>query len=251
MNYIIKNFFSILKKDNTNNKVDDITKDLDYRKIKNFLRKHSSNAGDDYQLRLLLQKLFYYDINGIPIASLKPIEESYNNNNYPYYFQNKTREEIIDIYNKEVRSKYLIKIFNDEELNNYDIKSNIHLEISLKTFRPVYKENWKKISEEVNQVPIEKQRSFYADYLKLYLKLKYFPSFDEFVKFIYYKYQMPVHKDIKIVFDNIDTSYKNVRDYIKNNNITFEEVRNIIIKSTSISNRILMEDLYNNDPLIS
>lgn len=235
----------------TNNKVDDIPKDLDYRKIKNFLRKHSSNTGDDYQLRLLLLKLFYYDINGIPIAILKPIDEIYNNDNYPYYFKNKTRQEIIDIYNNEVKSKYFIKIYNDEELNNYNIKTNIFLDISLKTFRPVYKENWKKISEEVNEVSIEKQKSFYADYLKLYLKLKYFPSFDEFVKFIYYKYQMPVHKNIKIVFDNIDTSYKNVRDYIKNNNITFEEVRNIIIKSTSISNRILMEDLYNNDPLIS
>lgn len=242
MNNIINNFFSLLKEQKTIDKNDNVIKDLYYRKIMKYLRKHSSNTGDDYQLRLLLQRLFYYDINGIPISILKPVDEIYKNDNYPFYFKNKTREEIIDIYNNEVRSKYFIKIYNEEELNNYDIKPNIYLDISLKTFRPVYNENWKKISEEVNEVSIEKQKSFYADYLKLYLKLKYFPSFDEYIKFIYIKYQMPVHKDIRIVFDNIDKSYKDVRDYINNNNMTYEEVRNIIIQSTQISKRILMEN---------
>ena len=92
MNYIT-NFFGYFKeKKNTNNKIDDATKDLDYRKIKNFLRKHSANTDDDYQLRLRLLQLFYYDIDGIPIAKLKPEEDIYKNNNYPYYFKNKTRE---------------------------------------------------------------------------------------------------------------------------------------------------------------
>ena len=214
--------------------------DLDYRKIKNFVKKHSSSLGDDYQLRLSLLRLFYYDINGFPIAKIKP-EIDIKLNMYPYFFQNKKREEIIDIYNKEVKCRSLIKIYKEEELNDYDIKDNICLEISLKTFRPIYNENWKKISEDVNKVPFEKQKSFYADYLRCYLKLQYFPTLNEFIKFIYYKYQMPIHKDINIVFDNIEKSYSEIKEYIKINNLVFEDVRRILIKSTPISNRILME----------
>ena len=123
MNNLISNFFGILQQ-LRNNKIDDTTKDLDYRKIKNFLRKFSSTIDDDYQLRLKLYQLFYYDIDGIPIAKLKSIDVI-NMDNYPYYFKNKTREEIIEIYNNEVKSKYLIKIYNQEELRDYDIKSNI------------------------------------------------------------------------------------------------------------------------------
>ena len=221
---------------------DDTNKNIDYRKIKNFMRKHSSTISDDYHLRLKLQELFYYDINGIPIARLKP-ENEINIENYPYYFQNKNRIDIIDIYNKEVKckNKSELKNYSNDELNNYDIKENIFIEISLKTFRPVYKENWKKISEEVNEVSFDKQKSFYNDYLKCYLKLQKFPTFDEFIIFIYNKYQMPVHKDIRIVFNNIEKSYKNVKDYIKNNNMTFKEIRRVIKLSTPISNRILLE----------
>lgn len=238
MNYIKYFFDSFKEKKNTN-----ISTDLDYRKIKNFLRKHSANTGDDYQLRKKLMQLFYYDIDGIPIAKLKPLDDIYKNDNYPYYFQNKTREEIIDIYNNEVKTKYLIKIYNQEELDNYDynIKPNIYLDISLKTFRPVYKEDWKKISEEINEVSFDKQKSFYADYLKCYMKLTYFPSYNDFIKYIYNKYQMPVHKDIKTVFDNIDKSYEDVRNYIKNNDITYDYVCKIIKLSAPIHNRVSME----------
>jgi hypothetical protein len=213
-----------------------MNEDLDYRKIKNYLRKHSSCIGDDYQLRLSLLRLFYYDINGYPIAKLKP-ETEINYDIYPYFFKNKERIEIIDIYNKEIKSKSLIKIFTEDELNDYDINENISLEISLKTFRPVYKENWKEISEEVNKVPFNKQKSFYADYLRCYLKHRYFPSLDDFMKYVYYKYQMPIHKDIKIVYDNIEKSYKEVKEYIKINNMSFEQVRKIIINSTPLSSR--------------
>ena len=243
MNNLIKYFFSTMKeaKNNNNNNNDNKDKDLDYRKIKNYLRKHSSTIADDNQLRLKLHQLFYYDIDGIPIAILKPEDESYNNDNFPYYFQNKNRKEIIDIYNKEVKTKYLIKIYNKDELNDYDIKDNIYLDISLKTFRPVYNEKWKEISEKINEVSFDKQKSFYADYLRYYLKYKNFPSFEEFAKFIYERYEMPVHKDIKIVYNNIDKSYKEVRDYIRNNNITAKEVNKTIKLSTSISERILIE----------
>jgi hypothetical protein len=246
MNTLIKYFFGAMKEAKNNKEEakddnNDKEKDLDYRKIKNYLRKHSSTIADDYQLRLKLHQLFYYDIDGIPIAILKPEDESYVNNNYPYYFENKKRKEIIDIYNKEVKTKYLLKIYNKHELNDYDIKENIYLDISLKTFRPVYNENWKKISEEINEVSFDKQNSFYADYLRYHLKYKNFPSFEEFIKFIYDRYQKPVHKDIKIVYNNIDKSYKEVRDYIRNNNITSKEVNKTIKLSTSISERILIE----------
>jgi len=216
-----------------------MNEDLDYRKIKNFLRKHSSTSGDDYQLRFSLLRLFYYDIDGYPIAKLKP-ESDINYDMYPYFFKNKNRNEIIDIYNKEIKSKSLIKIFTEDELNDYNINENVCLEISLKTFRPVYKENWKEISEEVNKVPFKKQKSFYADYLRLYLRLRYFPSLDDFMKYVYYKYQMPIHKDIKIVYENIEKSYKEVKEYIKINNMRFEEVRKVIINSTRITNRIVI-----------
>lgn len=250
MNNLIKYIFGAMKqqtkdkKDNENDNKDiNKEKDLDYRKIKNYLRKHSSTIADDYQLRLKLHQLFYYDIDdiNIPIAILKPEDEIYNNDNFPYYFQNKKRKEIIDIYNKEVKTKYLIKIYNKKELNDYDIKENIYLDISLKTFRPVYNEKWKQISEEINEVSFDKQKSFYADYLRYHLKYKNFPSFEEFAKFIYERYQMPVHKDIKIVFNNIDKSYENVRNYIKNNNMTSSYVNRIIKLSTKISNRIMIE----------
>jgi hypothetical protein len=240
MNYLIKTFFNS-SKEQVKNKIGEVNDLKDYRKIKNYLRKKSSTIVTDYEMRLKLQRLFYNDIDGIPIAILKSKDECYNNEEYPYYFQNKTREEIIDIYNKDVKTKYLIKIYNKYELNDYDIKKDIYLEISLKTFRPVYNENWKKISEEINEVAFDKQKSFYADYLRCYMKIKHFPSFEEFMIFSYNKYEMPVHKDIRIVFNNINKSYEKVRDYIEVNNMTFEEVSKIIKQSTSISNRIIME----------
>jgi hypothetical protein len=219
-----------------------MNEDLDYRKIKNYLRKHSSTSGDDYQLRLSLLRLFYYTLEGYqyPIAKLKS-ESEINYDMYPYFFKNKNRMEIIDIYNKEIKSNSLIKIFTEDELNDYDINENVCLEISLKTFRPIYKENWKEISEEVNKVPFNKQKSFYADYLRCYLKLRYFPTLDEFMKYVYYKYKMPIHKDIKIVYNNIEKSYKEVKEYIKRNNMSFDEVRKILINSTSILNRIVIQ----------
>jgi succinate dehydrogenase/fumarate reductase-like Fe-S protein len=61
------------------------------------------------------------------------------------------------------------------------------------------------------------------------------------MKFSYNKYKMPVHKDIIIVFNNIDKSYEKVREYIENNNMTFKEVSKIIKRSTKISNRIIIE----------
>jgi hypothetical protein len=80
-------------------------------------------------------QLFYYNINGYPIAKIKPDNEN-NYDIFPSYFKNKSRNEIIDIYNKEVKCKSLIKILTEEELNDYDIKENncICIESSLIKF---------------------------------------------------------------------------------------------------------------------
>ena len=216
--------------------------DLNYRKIRNFLSRRCSNIDDEFAVRKFLLGLFYYDINGIPIAIIKP-EKDINWDKYPYFFKSKPKEEIIDIYNKEVKSKYFkdLKILDKDELDDYDINPDVSLEISLKTFRPVYKDNWREISEKVNNVEFKKQKSFYADYLRNYLKIKVFPDFDDFLKYLFKVYQTPVHKDIRIVFNNIENSYKDVKEYIKINNIQYNDVKKIIKKSTKISNRILME----------
>jgi len=220
-----------------------MTEDINYRKIKNFLRKFSSNIRDENILRKALYKLLYYDINEYPINIKKSIEEiNYDILPFPSYFKNIKREEIIEIYNNNVKSNYYKNINIDEINEDYDIIGNIKLEISLKTFRPIYNENWKKISEDINKVEFNKQKSFYAEYLRIYLKLKYFPNFDDFIKYLFNKYQIPVHKDIKNVFENIDKSYENVREYIKINNISYEDVKKILINSTNISNRIIMQD---------
>ena len=210
---------------------------LNFRKIKNWLRKHSSNIGDENNLRKLLFKLYYYDINNdIPIAIIKN-EDEINWDSFPLIFKLVKRDDIINIYNKDVRSNYFkeLKII-DITTNNYQITKN-SLKISLKTFRPFYEDNWKEQAEKVNNIEFTKQISYYSIYLKLFIKLQYFPSFDEFIKFIFNKYQTPLHKDIKIIFDNIEESYKDVKDYIKTNNLNYKDIKDIIIKSTNISTR--------------
>ena len=216
--------------------------DLNYRKIKNFLNRRSANIGDEYAIRKMLYSLFYYDLYDIPIAILKP-EKDINWDRYPYFFKSIPREEIIDIYNKKVKSNCFkeLRILGEDELDVYDIKPDVLLEISMKTFRPIYRDNWREESEKINNVEFGKQRSFFAEYLRYYLKTGKFPDLDEFIKYLFKKYQIPIHKDIKIVFENIENSYKDVKEYIKINNISIEEVKKTIRKSTKISNRILME----------
>lgn len=210
---------------------------LNFRKIRNWLRKHSSNIGDENNLRKLLFKLYYYDINNdIPIAIIKN-EDEINWDLFPLIFKLIKRDDIINIYNKEVRSNYFkeLKIV-DITTNNYQITKN-SLKISLKTFRPFYEDNWKELAQKVNNIEFTKQTSYYSIYLKLFIKLQYFPTFDDFIKFIFNKYQTPLHKDIKIIFDNIEESYKDVKDYIKTNNLNYKDIKDIIIKSTNISTR--------------
>lgn len=213
------------------------TYDLSERRIINYLRKVNN---DETVLNII--SLFYEKTTEENIPINKKIDD-YNQllfEKFPYYFHSKTREEIIELYNKEVAfNKYIKYPFTD--LKDYDIKENTHLEISMKTFRPVYDEKWKEKAESINGTDIKNQQSFYNEYLKFYLQYKEFPTYHKFIKRLFTKYQKPLHKDIKIVFDNIEKSYQPIKEFIKINNLTFNEVKKIIIQSASLSSRIMMQ----------
>lgn len=215
--------------------------DLNHRKMRNYMRRQISNNNTNHLINRLFC-LFYSNINGIPINKLINDDEYKNAiNQFPHYFSlidDKTR--IIEIFNKEVSPKKPLNINYDCYLyDSYDIKDDNYLIISLKTFRPIYDENWKECAEELNETPFNKQQSFYADYLRYYLKFKEFPSTElDFITYIYYKYNKPVHKDIHIAYKNLNKSYEPVKDFIKEKGLTFNQVKEIIVNSTSIKKRI-------------
>ncbi len=211
------------------------TYNLDERKIINYLRKNASNNENQNKIRNKLLSLFYKTIEDIPITTTI---DSYKEllNEFPNYFHSKTREEIIKLFNDEVCPKKPI-IYNYSSIEDYDIKSNNYLEVSNKTFRPLYEDDWKEKTKILNGISMENQQSFYAEYLRYYLKFKKFPEFKEFLNYLYYKLNRPVHKDIEIVFENIEKSYNPIKDFIKNNNLSFKEVKAIIIQSTPIKIR--------------
>ena len=211
------------------------TYNLDERKIINYLRKNASNNENQNKIRNKLLSLFYKTIEDIPITTTI---DSYKEllNEFPNYFHSKTREEIIKLFNDEVCPKKPI-IYNYSSIEDYDIKSNNYLEVSNKTFRPLYEDDWKEKTKTLNGISMENQQSFYAEYLRYYLKFKKFPEFKEFLNYLYYKLNRPVHKDIAIVFENIEKSYNPIKDFIKNNNLSFKEVKAIIIQSTPIKIR--------------
>jgi hypothetical protein len=217
------------------------TYNLDERKIINYLRKNASNNENQNKIRNKLLSLFYKTIEDIPITTTI---DNYKEllNEFPNYFHSKTREEIIKLFNDEVCPKKPI-IYNYSSIEDYDIKSNNYLEVSNKTFRPLYEDDWKEKTKTLNGISIENQQSFYAEYLRYYLKFKKFPEFKEFLNYLYYKLNRPVHKDIAIVFENIEKSYNPIKDFIKNNNLSFKEVKAILIQSTSIKNRKELQKL--------
>ena len=217
------------------------TYNLDERKIINYLRKNASNNENQNKIRNKLLSLFYKTIEDIPITTTI---DSYKEllNEFPNYFHSKTREEIIKLFNDEVCPKKPI-IYNYSSIEDYDIKSNNYLEVSNKTFRPLYEDDWKEKTKTLNGISMENQQSFYAEYLRYYLKFKKFPEFKEFLNYLYYKLNRPVHKDIAIVFENIEKSYNPIKDFIKNNNLSFKEVKAILIQSTSIKNRKELQTL--------
>ena len=122
---------------------------LEERQIINYLRKNASNNENQNNIRNKLLSLFYKTINQIPIS------ETIDNydiilKSFPIYFHNKTREEIIKLFNNEVCPRKPI-IYNIN-INYYKIKPNNNLEISTKTFRPIYQDNWKEKTEEIRSL---------------------------------------------------------------------------------------------------
>jgi hypothetical protein len=219
---------------------------LQEKRIKNYLRKQVSYNNDN-NIRNKLVCLFYSNIDDIPIQK-ELTEEEYKNYlhfNFPDYFKEIDKNKIIEIFNTLVSPRKPIIISDDKNKNknNYDINDDDknQLEISLETFRPYYYHDWKKKTEELNKTSYENQYSFYNDYLRCFIKNKKFPTFKEFMTFIYNKNKVPLHKDIKNAFINIEKSYEPVKEYIKENQLTYKEVKEIIILSTNISNRRLMQ----------
>lgn len=218
--------------------MDDV--ELNIRKIRNYLRKNISNdnnINNERKIRNNLISLYYSNINGIPIY--KKINEDDDNykeiiSKFPYFFSLVNRDKIIDIFNKDVSPRKKLNItFSDND--NYDIKDNNYLRISEETFRPYYYDDWKEKATIINEVAVERQHSFYNYYLNYYLRYKKFPDFNEFLNYCYMRNkEVPVHKDILNVYNNIYGSYKNI---IENTSYSNDEIRKKIIKSTSIEKR--------------
>lgn len=136
---------------------------------------------------------------------------------------------------------YDIKFKNDWS-NEYVITTIKPLEISLKTFRIVYNSNWKELSLIDNYVNVEEQISAYNDYIKFYIKFKHFPTFNEFAKYIYNKYKKALHKDFNKIYTEVSISYDKVREYIRNNKLNYEDVREILLASCRIEDRIRIQN---------
>ena len=226
----------------TNETIINSNDSLNDRKIVNYLRKNASNNENQNQIRNKILGLFYKTIEeGIPINLKVSDEESKEKlNKFPNYFWDKSREEILDLFNTKVCPRKPITYPFD--LIDYDIKENTYLEISPKTMRPIYHSDWKEKAEFINKINVKYQQSFYSLYLKYYLQRRKFPNFKNFLLFIYDKYQKPVHKDIKIVFDNIQKSYEPIKDYIKKNGLSYNETKEILLKSVPITKRIEMQE---------
>uniref|UniRef100_A0A6C0ETW0 VWFA domain-containing protein n=1 Tax=viral metagenome TaxID=1070528 RepID=A0A6C0ETW0_9ZZZZ len=142
-------------------------------------------------------------------------------------------------YNKEI--KYDIEFKNDWS-DKYIISTINPLEISLKTFRIVYNPNWKELAVNDNFVSIDNQISAYNDYIKFFLRFQHFPTFNEFAKYIYNKYKKALHKDFNNIYIEVSTSYNKVREYIKDNNLTYDDIKKIILDSCRIDDRIRIQE---------
>jgi hypothetical protein len=216
--------------------------ELTYKKIKNYLRKASSNNNDN-TIKIQLLGLYYSILNGIPINKKIEIDsDEYKNmiNNFPDYFKDVSRDKIIEIFNKQVSPKKPLQIENDDYI--YDISAKKYLEICPNTFRPYYKDDWKLRATNTNNLDVSKQYSFFADYLRYFLKYNKFPTFTEFINYVYNRYNKPVHKDILTVYTNIYDSYVEVISCTKYSN---EEIRRRIIISTPIKNRLMLQAVNN------
>jgi len=142
-------------------------------------------------------------------------------------------------YNKPI--KYEIQFKNDWS-DKYIISTINPLEISLKTFRILYNPNWKELAINDNFVTIDEQMSSYNDYIKFYIKFQHFPTFNEFAIYNYNKYNKALHKNFTTIYIEVLTAYTKVRQYIQDNDLSYVDVRKIMVDSCSLENRIRIQE---------
>lgn len=209
------------------------------------------------KIKCLINSHIIVDNEYIPIdkiATKKDIDDIMKT--FPEYYQSHTYNELIYLstlvnrnlsanaiqleYNKPI--EYDVKFENDWS-DKYIITDTIEpLKISLKTFRIIYNPNWKDLAEKENSVNIDNQISAYNDYIKYYIKYKHFPTFNEFGKYIYNKYNKTLHKDFYNIYNDVNMAYNEVRKYIQDNNLNYEEVKKIILDSCKIEDRIRIQE---------
>jgi hypothetical protein len=213
------------------------------------------SKGFKRKFKCLINSYIIADNEYIPIdkiATKTDIDEIMKT--FPDYYKTNNVNELIylsTIVNKNLSANAILLEFNkpieyDVKFNNewsdkYIISKPEPLKISLKTFRIEYNSNWKELSEKENGVTIDKQLSAYNDYIKYYIKYKHFPSFNEFAKYIYNKYNKVLPKDFNTIYVEINMAYTKVRKYIEDKNLSYEEVKNIILDSCKIEDRIRIQ----------
>ena len=213
------------------------------------------SIGFNRKFKCLINSHIIADDEYIPvdkIATKKEIDEIMAT--FPDYYTKNEYNELIYL-SKLVKPNYSANIiqldynkpiiydakFENDWSEKYIVNAPRPLEISLKTFRIVYDPNWKELTKKNNAVSIDEQISAYNEYIKFYMKHKHFPSFNEFAKHIYNKYKKALHKDFKNIYIEVVTSYNDVRKYIKDNNLTYEEVKKIMTDSCRIEDRIRIQ----------
>jgi hypothetical protein len=213
------------------------------------------SKGFKRKFKCLINSYIIADNEYIPIdkiATKTDIDEIMKT--FPDYYKTNNANELIylsTIVNKNISANSILLEFNkpieyDVKFNNewsdkYIISKPEPLKISLKTFRIEYNSNWKELSEKENGVTIDKQLSAYNDYIKYYIKYKHFPSFNEFAKYIYNKYNKVLPKDFNTIYVEINMAYTKVRKYIEDKNLSYEEVKKIILDSCKIEDRIRIQ----------
>jgi hypothetical protein len=173
--------------------------------------------------------------NNIILYDKEVNEEEYNNilKLLPPFFKRLDKKKLLEYLNIEFKKSW-----------NYEVKKITPMFISLKTFRPFYVDNWKELSYTISNINVKYQVSGYNDYIRCYIKYHKFVSYEEFELYVFKKYKKPVHTDLKTIYSEIYISYNEVRDYIEKNNLSYDDVKDILLKSCSIKNRITIQKIF-------
>jgi hypothetical protein len=199
----------------------------------------------------------YIVINNIYV----PYDIEINNDEYenllkefPVYYSKLDRNELIYIAKSILEMKNIDLIIPDDVMindkyefertwdMNYRVNKSNPLKISLKTFRPYYVENWKELATNYLDTDINKQISGYNDYIRCYLRNHEFPNYETYVSYIYHRYKKPVHQDISNIYNEVKIAYNEVRNYINENNLDYQQIKAILLNSCKIANRIEIQN---------